>query len=311
MNKRSLGNNDVQRRTSRKNKNKLLYSIVVSLIVIAGALFSKDSMEEVKNNSIFNNMQSPSQMEVHFIDVGQADSILIESANEYMLIDAGNNEDGELVVNYLRKEGVDKLKYVIATHPHEDHIGGMDDVINNFDVNTVFMPDVAHTTKTFEDVLTAIADNNLEITIPSVGEQYEVGEARFVIIAPNQDDYGNNLNNASIGIKLVNGQNSFLMCGDAEKTAEKEMLDNGIDISAQVYKVSHHGSDTATTDEFLEAISPEYAVIECGENNEYGHPHEDTLKKLADKGIEVFRTDTNGTIIAVSDGKTITWKTEK
>lgn len=301
----------MKKRRKNNNKNKLLYSIVVSLILIAGAFFGKDDIEEVKNRTIFNNMQASSEMEVHFIDVGQADSILIEAGNEYMLVDAGNNEDGDLVVNYLKEEGVERLKYVIATHPHEDHIGGMDDVINNFKVDTVFMPDATHTTKTFEDVLTAVADNNLEITIPLVGEQYDIGEARFVIVAPNREDYGDNLNNASIGIKLVNGQNSFLMCGDAEKSAEKDIMNNGIDISAQVYKVSHHASNTATTDEFLDAVSPEYAVIECGEDNEYGHPHKETLKKFADRGIEVFRTDINGTIIAVSNGNVITWKTEK
>lgn len=299
-------------RSRKKKKDKMLYSIVITLIVIAGTFFGKENVEtNITNTAIFDNMESSDEMQVHFIDVGQADSILVKADGEYMLIDAGNNEDGDLVVNYLKQEGVDRLKYVIATHPHEDHIGGMDDVINNFDIDTIFMPDSVHTTKTYEDVLNAIANHNLDITVPTVGDQYEIGGASFVILSPNGDEDEGNLNNVSIGIKLVNGNNSFLMCGDAEEAEEKEILQNGIDISAQVYKVSHHGSNTATTQEFLDAISPEYAVIECGENNNYGHPHAETLEKLANMGVEVFRTDLNGTIIATSDGNTITWKTEK
>jgi competence protein ComEC len=173
------------------------------------------------------------------------------------------------------------------------------------------MPNVTHTTKTFEDVLNAISDKNLSITIPQVGEQYSLGNANFTIIAPNKEDYGDERNNYSVGIKLVNGNNSFIMCGDAEEEAERDILDNGIDISADVYKVSHHGSRTGTTKEFLEAISPRYAVIECGSDNDYGHPHEEILELLESKKIKVFRTDINGTIIAVSDGNKITWTSEK
>lgn len=296
---------------NKKNKKQLLYSIIISAIVIIGAFFSKETQNEERSTSILKEIMPTSNMEVHFIDVGQGDSILIKSNKEYMLIDAGKNEDGELVVNYLKAEGVDRLKYVIGTHPHEDHIGGLDDVINNFEVETVLMPDVAHTTKTFEDVLTAIADNKLEITIPKMGETYKIGEAEFEIVTPDKEEYGDNLNNASVGIKLVNQNNSFLMCGDAEKEVEREILNSGIDIKAQVYKASHHGSNTATTEEFLKAISPEYAVIECGKDNQYGHPHKETLKKFADMGVEVFRTDINGTIVAISDGNKITWQTEK
>lgn len=296
-------------RTRKEKQNKLLYSIIVSIVILASAFWGKDNIEDTNNNPIKN--QSNASMQVHFIDVGQADSILIQSDGEAMLIDAGNNEDGTVLVNYLKDQGINKLKYVIATHPHEDHIGGMDDVINNFTVETVFMPDVTHTTKTFEDVLKAIDENHFSITIPSVGEQYEIGKAKFVVIAPNGEINENNLNDASIGLRLVNGNNTFLMCGDAEKPSEKEMLQNGLDLSAQVYKVSHHGSNTATSDVFLKAISPEYAMIQCGENNEYGHPHKETIEKLDEMGVKVLRTDINGTIIAISDGNTIQWITEK
>ncbi|MBA4688739.1 MAG: MBL fold metallo-hydrolase [Candidatus Galacturonibacter soehngenii] len=298
-------------RTRKKKQNKLLSSIIISIIIIASTIWSKENIENTNNNSLANDSFAVASMQVHFIDVGQADSILILSDDEAMLVDAGNNEDGTYLVKYLKEQGISKLKYVIATHPHEDHIGGMDDVINNFTVETVLMPDVTHTTKTFEDVLNAMNENDLGITIPSVGEEYEIGKAKFVVIAPNKEMDENNLNDASIGVKLVNGNNRFIMCGDAPKFSEKEMLQSGIDLSAQVYKVSHHGSNTATTDAFLKAISPEYAIIQCGENNSYGHPHKETLHKLEQMGVIVLRNDKNGTIIAISDGNKIQWITEK
>lgn len=298
-------------RTRKKKQNKLLSSIIISIIIIASTIWSKENIENTNNNSLANDSFAVASMQVHFIDVGQADSILILSDDEAMLVDAGNNEDGTYLVKYLKEQGISKLKYVIATHPHEDHIGGMDDVINNFTVETVLMPDVTHTTKTFEDVLNAMNENDLGITIPSVGEEYEIGKAKFVVIAPNKEMDENNLNDASIGVKLVNGNNRFIMCGDAQKFSEKAMLQSGIDLSAQVYKVSHHGSNTATTDAFLKAISPEYAIIQCGENNSYGHPHKETLHKLEQMGVIVLRNDKNGTIIAISDGNKIQWITEK
>lgn len=298
-------------RTRKKKQNKLLSSIIISIIIIASTIWSKENIENTNNNSLANDSFAVASMQVHFIDVGQADSILILSDDEAMLVDAGNNEDGTYLVKYLKEQGISKLKYVIATHPHEDHIGGMDDVINNFTVETVLMPDVTHTTKTFEDVLNAMNENDLGITIPSVGEEYEIGKAKFVVIAPNKEMDENNLNDASIGVKLMNGNNRFIMCGDAQKFSEKEMLQSGIDLSAQVYKVSHHGSNTATTDAFLKAISPEYAIIQCGENNSYGHPHKETLHELEQMGVIVLRNDKNGTIIAISDGNKIQWITEK
>lgn len=301
----------MNRRKSLKKKNKLIYSIAVCIIAAVGALCSRGNLDFQKDNDMSSYHSVTSDMEVHFIDVGQADSILIESEEHYMLIDAGNNDDGEMVTKYLQKEGVKKLDYVIATHPHEDHIGGMDDILYNFQVENILMPDISHTTKTFEDVLKAISDNDLEITVPKVGEQYNLGNAQFIIIAPNRNDYGEELNNYSIGIKLVHGNNSFIMCGDTEELAEADILNNGIDLSADVYKVSHHGSNTGTSKAFLQAISPRYAVIECGADNKYGHPHQETLDLLHAMNIEVYRTDRNGTVIAISDGNEITWTSEK
>ncbi|MEA4815785.1 MAG: MBL fold metallo-hydrolase [Lachnospiraceae bacterium] len=249
-------------------------------------------------------------LKVHFIDVGQADSILIELNGKFMLIDAGNNADAETVTNYLKNCGVVSLEYVIGTHPHEDHIGSLDTVIENFDVEKIIMPQKVNSTKTFEDVLTAIENKGLKITAPTTGENYSLGDAGFIILAPN-GDYGDELNNWSVGIKLTYGKTSFVMCGDAEEAAEGDILKTGIDISANVLKIGHHGSSTSTSESFLNAVNPEYAVISVGEGNDYGHPHQETLDNLLQKGIKILRTDKNGTIIAESDGENISWEMEK
>lgn len=242
---------------------------------------------------------------VHFIDVGQGDSILIEADDHYMLIDAGENNQGTTVVNYLKEQGVKKLDYVIGTHPHSDHIGGLDTVINSFDIGKVILPDVIHTTKTFEDVLDAIAENGLKITKAAVGNTYSLGASSFTIVAPNASDY-DELNDYSVSIKLTNGENSFLFTGDAEKLSEAQMLSNGIDLSADVLKLGHHGSSTSSHDKFLDEVDPVYAVISVGVDNSYGHPHKETLQNLKNRNIKVFRTDIQNTIIFTSDGKNIT-----
>ena len=245
---------------------------------------------------------------VHFLDVGQADCILIqEPGGKAMLIDAGNNADSEFVIDYLEKRQIEKLEYVIGTHPHEDHIGSLDSVIYAFDIGKVFMPKKTNTTKTFEDVLQAISDKGLQITAPEVGDTYRLGEAYWTILAPNKDY--KEINNSSIVIRLVYGETSFMFTGDAEELSELDILDNSIpfidDLKSDVLKVGHHGSSTSTSDPFLEAVSPEYAVISVGKDNSYGHPHKEILEKLSKEGIEVLRTDERGSIIASSDGKTI------
>lgn len=261
---------------------------------------------ESSNDSIDNASTSTTSLsKVHFIDVGQGDSILIEADNHYMLIDAGENNQGTTVVNYLKEQGVKKLDYVIGTHPHSDHIGGLDTVIHSFDVGKVILPDVIHTTKTFEDVLDAIAENGLKITKAVVGNTYSLGASSFTIVAPNASDY-DDLNDYSVSIKFINGENSFLFTGDAEKISEAQMLSNDIDLSADVLKLGHHGSSSSSHDKFLDEVKPDYAVICVGVDNSYGHPHKETLQKLKNRNIKVFRTDIQNTIIFTSNGKNIT-----
>lgn len=243
-------------------------------------------------------------LKLNFIDVGQADSILIQNGSSSMLIDAGNNGDADTVVNYIKQQGISKLDYVVGTHPHEDHIGGMDAVINTFDIGKILMPQATTTTKTFQDVITAIKNKGMKITTPIPGSTFNLGSAKCTIFAPNSPKY-DDLNNYSIVIKLSFGKTSFLFEGDAQSEAEEEMLSKGFDLHADVLKIGHHGSDTSTTPEFLKAVSPKYAVISVGSGNDYGHPKPITLEKLADAGAQVFRTDESGTIIATSDGETI------
>lgn len=251
---------------------------------------------------------SVSELQVHYIDVGQGDATLIVCDGEAMLIDAGDNSKGTAVQFYLQKQGVKSLKYMIGTHPDADHIGGMDVIITKFDCDTIMMPDKESDSATYRDVIDAMDYKGYKNTMPAVGDTYPLGSATFTIIAPNKP-YPDT-NNCSIGIVLTHGSNRFLFTGDAEVEAENDILNNGIDIAADVLKVGHHGSSTSTGEAFLEAVGPEYAVISCGVDNSYGHPHEETLAALKNAGVKVFRTDEQGSIIAESDGKSITWNAD-
>jgi competence protein ComEC len=245
-------------------------------------------------------------LKVHFIDVGQADSILVQTpSGKTMLIDAGNNADGNAVVSYIKSQGIKKIDVLVGTHPHEDHIGGMDTVVNSFDIGKIYMPRATTTTKTYEDVLTAISRKGLKITAAKGGQTIDVDPAiKADVLAPNSSTY-DDLNNFSVVLKLTYKNTSFLLAGDAEDISEQEMVNKGYNLKADVLKVGHHGSDSSTTPAFLKAVSPKYAVISVGRGNDYGHPAPATLTKLASAGIEIYRTDEAGTIIATSDGNTI------
>lgn len=287
--------------------------IIAAIMLIAAMIVSCENKVDFANTEIgINRIQEDIQavsgdMQVHFIDVGQGDAALITCGEHAMLFDAGGNDKGTLLQFYLMKQGIRQLDYVIGSHPEADHIGGMDVILLKYNCDKVMLPDVKMDTATYQDVLNVMQCKNYKITIPKVGETYQLGEAFFTIIAPNREDYGDNMNNYSIGIKLVHGENVFIFTGDAETQAEEDMLKNGIPLDANVLKVGHHGSCDASSREFMKAVSPEYAVISCGKGNEYGHPHKETLDILEDMGAEIFRTDEQGSIIALSDGKTIVW----
>lgn len=242
-----------------------------------------------------------SELKVYFLDVGQADCILIQNNNENMLIDAGNNEDGDKIVAYFKSIGITNFKYVIGTHPHEDHIGGLDDIIESFDIETVFMPDSYTTTSTFEDVLDALDKKNMTFTVPTINEKLTLGEAYFEILYTGSNT--NDLNDASIVLKLTFGNNSFLFSGDATSSVEKQILDQNLKVD--VYKVAHHGSNTSNSDKFLDKVNPTYGIISCGQDNSYGHPHSEIVTSLENRNVKLYRTDKLGTILVVSDGNNI------
>ncbi len=248
--------------------------------------------------------------EVHFIDVGQGDSTLIIADDEAMLIDCGDNEKGSALRYYLEQQGIEELEYVIGTHPDADHIGGMDVILYHFYCEQVFLPDYEVDTKTYDDVIQTARNKNYSITCPEVAETYSLGKGEFTVIAPNDSDYGDNTNDYSIGLIFHYGDTSFVFTGDAEE-AEKDIANNGIDLSADVFKAGHHGSSNASSSQILDAVNPRYAVISCGEDNRYGHPHNETLERFRTRGIEVYRTDLQGTIIAYTDGERLWWSEEK
>lgn len=267
---------------------------------------SQNEPSTALNNS---DLEEKNDLKVYFIDVGQGDSTLLEYNNHYMLIDAGDNSEEEFMVEYLNSKNVNVIDYLIGTHPHADHIGGMDAVIENFDIEKIYMPNVTTTTKTFEDVLDSIEEKNLSITEPVAGTEFMLDDIPIEILSP--DIEYDELNNNSIVLKLTYNNISFLFTGDAEELAEYNILNTGYNISSNVLKVGHHGSYTSTTDEFLNAINPQYVVISCGKNNRYGHPHKETLQKLKNSNREIFRTDEDGTIIFSTTGENLKVTKEK
>lgn len=253
------------------------------------------------------NVTDGSILEVHYIDVGQGDSILIRQGEYSMLIDAGNNDKGTTVWSYLLSQNVDSLDYAICTHPDADHIGGMDVVLYKLDCESVFMPACEHDTETYEDLIRTIGQREQKVIVPKRGEIYSLGEAEFQILTDTDKNYGDNKNDYSIAVRLSFGETSFLFTGDAEKEAEQDMMNNGLLLESDVYKAAHHGANWANTYEFLTAVNPTYAVISCGEGNSYGHPRAEVLNNLRSIGVKVFRTDEQGSIVAVSDGTDVTF----
>jgi competence protein ComEC len=246
-------------------------------------------------------------LDVIILDVGQADCILLKTDDHAMLIDAGNTGQDALVLGYLAEYNVTELDYLVATHPHADHIGSLASVVRAMDrIDTVLMPDKSHTTQTYSNLMAAIDEKDIPITIPTPGEVFQFGNANIEVVAPNSGAYGDDINEYSIVLRVEFGDTSFLFTGDAGTTSENEQLTAGYSLKTDVLKVGHHGSRTSATQKYLDAVAPSYAVICCGAGNPYGHPNPDTMTRLTGTDAAIYRTDQNGTITFTTNGTTIT-----
>lgn len=292
----------------QKKKSKKVVSSIVSLLIILSAFIyyqfgdGFEDTEIVQNNYsskdevVTSNVSVSSDLEIYFFDVGQADCIFVSNDGKNMLIDAGNNEDGKLIVKELKDLGITTIDYLIGTHPHEDHIGGLDDVIDNFNIGTLFMPKRQTDTKTFEDVLDSVSNKNLKITTPSIGQTFYLGEALCEVVSVKSD--AKETNDSSIVIELSFGDKKYLFTGDIEKEVEDECNWEDID----VLKVAHHGSRGSSSEAFLNVTEPEIAIISVGKDNTYNHPHEEALQRLENVDAKIYRTDESGTIYLKSNG---------
>lgn len=265
-------------------------------------------LEEIKEIA---DSENEGYFEIHFIDVGQADCSLIICDDETLLIDGGNVGDGNLIIEYLSDMHIEMLDYVICTHAHEDHVGGLSQVLDTFTVtDEIFAPKTGAESKCYQNFVTSAENQQKTLSVPEIGYTFTLGESTVEFIGPVTEDYSD-INNTSLVTKITYGENTFLFTGDMEREAEADILEAGADISADVLKVGHHGSENSTSYPFLREIMPEIAVISVGEGNKYGHPTEEALSRLRDADVKVYRTDMQGHIKITSDGKTLTVTTER
>ncbi len=294
----------------KRQKRAVVKQLLLPVFIIIAALLYRPVSGLFRNGETW---QAPpadgSRLTVSYLDVGQGDATLIQKGEFDMLIDAGGNDKGDTVVEYLKNAGVDKLDILVGTHLDSDHIGGLDTVIRKIPVETLYLPEDTKETKTWRDVEKAMREKKLTASMPQIGTEYTY-EKNLLLRFLSPDRIYPDANNNSIVVQAAYGSNRFLFMGDAEEEVERELLAEKYDLACDVLKLGHHGSYTATSPDFLRAADPVYAVISCGRGNSYGHPHAEVLSRLEDEDVQVYRTDTMGTIRAVSDGKQVAIFTE-
>lgn len=302
--------------SQRSGKKSSPLMILLGILVVGAAVVLQQLGLFETEEPVSENVSGSAEAQVYFIDVGQGDSELIrlKDGGIDILIDAGTRSTKQELADYLKELGVDDIDILIGTHPHEDHIGGMAKIIEEFPIGTLYLPETSDemtpTTKTYESLLDAAENKNVTVRTAAAGDVLlEQGNTSFKVLSPSHTDY-DTLNDYSIVTRLKVGDTAFLFQGDAETPVEEEILDSGADVSCDVIKLGHHGSSTSSSRAYLEAANPSAAVISCGVGNEYGHPHRETMDLLEKLSITPYRTDTQKTLLAETDGKTIVWQTE-
>ena len=280
-------------------KKKIISSIIGIIVVLLAGYFGIDLTQDSK-------VPKHSELMISYMDVGQGDAAYIKVNGNDILIDAGPRSNSKELLEQLKAKNIDDFELVIATHPHEDHIGGMVDVFKEYEVKAFYSPKITHTTKTYENLVKAVKDEGLKTKELKGGMVIDLGEgAKFEVFTPQKSEY-EELNDYSPIMKLSFGDTSYLFTGDAEKLAEEEALAKyKTSLDSDVIKFGHHGSSSSSSNAFIEAVSPKYGIISCAKDNKYGHPHSETLDIIKKYNIKTFRTDTDGEIILTSDGKSI------
>ncbi|MBR5310600.1 MAG: MBL fold metallo-hydrolase [Oscillospiraceae bacterium] len=304
----------------KASKNLIAAFLALIIVFISAALYENGIITDELYLKLISSVKSElvleaNDVEVHFIDVGQAESILIKTPEKAVLIDSGEIGCENAVTNYLHSNGIFHIDLFIITHPHSDHIGSAEEILSRFPVTEVAMPEIPEeylpTTSLYEDFLIAVKKKKCTVSFIEAGSSFSLGDGiAFDILSPS-GDMGDNLNNYSVVSKLSYGEVSFLFTGDIEKEVEKLLLSSKADISCDVYNAGHHGSSTSNTESFLAAANPKYAAISCGANNDYGHPHRETISLFKKLEIKYFRTDYDGNIVFGTDGENISVITSK
>lgn len=295
----------LQKKARKKVTIKQRYRIILAAVLALVSLFTSPAAQQIISPTT---VPDGSSFSIQFIDVGQADCALVQCDGHYMLIDGGNREDSNLIYSVLERNKISNLDIVVGTHAHEDHIGGLPGAFQYASADLTLSPVTDYDSATFENFSKYAEEKGSGLVIPAVGDTYSLGSAQVVILGVNSTD---DTNDTSIVLKIQYGQTSFLFTGDAERTAEQVILDSGADLSATVLKVGHHGSDTSSCYQFLREVNAQYAVISCGVDNSYGHPHDEVLSRLRDADVQLFRTDLQGDIFCTSDGKSISFSVTK